>query len=92
MENTVTSDLINGGFEAVSGAFVCLNIKALLRDKQVKGISLIPATFFAIWGVWNMVFYPSLNLWWSFAGAWLLTTVSSIWLWLAVYFNRKHPT
>ena len=86
----MTSDLINGAFEAVSAALVYINIKALLRDRQVKGVSLTPAMFFAIWGVWNLVFYPLLNLWWSFLGGLLLTVASVIWLGLAITFNRRH--
>lgn len=85
----MTSDLFNGAFEATSAAFVTLNVRQLILDKQIKGLSLIPATFFAAWGGFNLWFYPHLNLWWSFAGGVLLTTVSMLWLGLAIYFQRK---
>lgn len=82
-------DLINGGFELAGAAFNCLSIRALLRDRQVKGVSPLPSLFFMSWGLWNLVYYPSLGQWWSFWGGVALAATTATWLGLYVHFNRK---
>jgi poly(3-hydroxyalkanoate) synthetase len=36
-----TPDLINGSFECIGGILCWLNFLTLLKDKQVKGVSLL---------------------------------------------------
>lgn len=82
-------DLINGCFELVGGFLYVLNIRAILRDKVVHGVSLLPAFFFSTWGIWNLFYYPSLEQWYSFTGGVFLVTFNTIWLILALYYSRK---
>lgn len=81
-------DLINGGFEFCSGLFQIINIIKLLKDKEVKGISLYPFLLFTAWGVWNLYYYPSLNQIISFIGGVLIVITNLIWLGLALYYKQ----
>lgn len=83
-------DFVNGLFE-LFGAFAnWQNVKALLRDKEVKGVSIMPTVFFSLWGLWNLWYYPSLQQWFSFAGGVAIVTVNTVWVVLAlVYASRR---
>lgn len=83
------SDLINGLFEFFGAAMIGLNIKAILRDKQIKGVHWGSTFFFTSWSIFNLWFYPANNLWWSFAGGAAIFTVNSIWLYLVWHYYRK---
>ena len=61
-------DVINGVFEALGGFVVLLNVRAILRDKEVKGVRWSPVGFFSLWGFWNIFYYAHLNQWVSWAG------------------------
>jgi uncharacterized membrane protein YfcA len=85
-----TPDLINGSFECIGGILCWLNFLTLLKDKQVKGVSLLVCFFFSIWGFWNLYFYPCLHQMFSFFGAGFLALGNSSWLILAIYYKRKN--
>jgi uncharacterized membrane protein YfcA len=82
-------DVVNGIFEAAGGAFVALNVRRLLKDKTVAGVSLPTAGFFAAWGYWNIFYYPHLDQWWSFAGGLTVTIGNTVWIALAMWYRRK---
>lgn len=82
-------DFINGCFELLGGLLSIGNIKAILRDKQVRGMALTPLAFITAWGVWNVFYYPHLSQWLSFAGGLVIVCVNIVWLSLAVYYTRK---
>lgn len=86
----MTPDQINGTFEFVGGTLVWLSIFKLLRDKEVKGASIIPILFFNTWGWWNIIYYPGLEQWWSLWGAIWLSISTTIQTGLMYYFNRKN--
>lgn len=89
LEIEFTPDLFNGLFELFGGILYMLNIKILLRDKKVQGISLLPTVFFTSWGFWNLFYYPSLDQWFSFFGGVVLVLVNAIWLSLAFYYRKR---
>lgn len=62
-------DLVNGLYETIGVLFVAMNIRAIRRDKAVRGFSLVPLMFWTSWGAWNLVYYPSLHQTMSFIGA-----------------------
>lgn len=70
-------DFINSLFEFGLAAMLCLNIRQLLRDKEVKGFHWAPLAFVTVWGLWNIFYYPSLGQWWS-AGAGVLVLLCNI--------------
>lgn len=85
----ITPDIFNGLFEFIGGCFLCLNLKNLYRDKEVKGVSWLPVVFMSSWGVWNLYYYPSLNQWWSFWGGLWIVSINTTWLAMIYYYYRK---
>ena len=82
-------DLINGTFEAVGSLAVFGHARAVYKDKMVRGFSLKSSAFFTSWALWNLVYYPHLDQWFSFAGGAFLTTGNVVWLALSFYYMRK---
>jgi hypothetical protein len=83
------NDAINGLFELIGGLLICMSIRQLHHDKQVRGVSILPTTFFATWGLWNVWFYPSLGCWFSFAGGLVVVTANLIWVGQMIYYSRS---
>lgn len=83
----MTPDLINGLFELLASVFIALHIRAILKDREVKGVSVSATTFFFAWGVWNVFFYPSQGLWWSFVGGLTVVIANLIYLGALFYFG-----
>jgi len=46
----MTPDKLNGMFELVGALVLLLNVRRLWKDKQVQGVSMWAAGFFAAWG------------------------------------------
>ena len=82
-------DLVNGTFEMIGGFFILLSIIKLYEDKQVRGISWLHASFFAVWGYWNLFYYPHLEQMWSFWGGVGIVTTNTIWLAQLIYYTRR---
>lgn len=82
-------DIINGSFE-LAGAFIqWIQVRQILKDKEVKGVHWLPIMFFSSWGLWNLYYYPSLEQYFSFLGGLLLTTANTVWLVLIIkYYYR----
>lgn len=85
----IKPDLVNGCFEFSGGFVLLLNVRQLIKDKNITGISLIPVIFFSIWGLWKLYYYPNLEQWLSFIGGIFLFIVDLIWLGLAIYYWYK---
>lgn len=84
-------DAINGAFEAIGAACVLLNVHRLHVDRQVRGVHWAPTIFFTSWGLWNVIYYPSLGQWWSTAGGTLLVLANLWWL-VLVWVHRPRWT
>jgi len=52
-------DLVNSLFMFIAIIFNCMNIYKLNKDKEVKGISIIPNIYYVLWGSWNIYFYAA---------------------------------
>lgn len=85
----MTPDQINGLFELTGGIAICFNIVRLYREKQVKGVAWQSMTFFALWAVWNLYFYPVLGQWWSFWGGVFMACALFTWIGQMVYYTRS---
>lgn len=83
------TDLINGIFESVASLFILLHVLKLYRDKEVKGVALTPFFFFTLWGFWNLIYYPSVNCWYSFFGGIAVVLVNTIYTGMLMYYSRK---
>jgi hypothetical protein len=83
-------DVINGIFEMCGALFIAPSIFKLHREKEVKGVSWVHASFFTAWGYWNLFYYPSLGQWLSFSGGVALVLTNTLWLAQLIYYsNRK---
>lgn len=82
-------DLINGLFELLGGIFILLSVIKLHKEKKVRGVSFIHVGYFALWGYWNIAYYPHLNQWTSFAGSLIVTLVNTFWLGQLIYYTLK---
>ena len=82
-------DIVNGTFEMCGAPFIILSIIKLAKEKRVRGISWVHAGFFALWGYWNLFYYPHLNQWVSFIGGIAIVITNTIWLIQLVYYSNK---
>lgn len=82
-------DAINGAYELCGGFFLLASCLRLLKDKEVKGISIAASAFFTSWGYWNLWYYPHLNQWLSFMGGILIVIANTWWVSMAIYYTRK---
>ena len=83
------ADAVNGSFEMSSGFLLWNNVRILIRQKEVRGVSIITTTVFALWGYWNLYYYPSLNQWLSFIGGLNVVAANTVWVILAIYYTRR---
>jgi hypothetical protein len=85
----MSPDMINGMFE-LTGAFLVGNhCRAVMRDRSVKGVSIMSTAIFTLWGLWNIFFYSNLSLPYSFTGSILLMLVNAIYVSLMIYYRYK---
>jgi len=82
-------DTINGMFELMGGVFVFLHCLRLYKDKRVKGVSFVATGYFAMWGFWNMYYYPSLQQWASLVGGLFIVAMNVLWITMMFYYIRK---
>lgn len=76
----MSPDLVNGLFEFSGSIMLWQNVLRLHRDRQIKGVSIGPTAFFTAWGLWNLVYYPSLHQTFSFLGGVCLVVANIVWL------------
>lgn len=82
----MSGDVVNGLFEFSGALFMGLNVRQLLRDRQVKGVHWLSMLFFTSWGYWNLFYYPSLGQTWSFLAGACLAAMNSAWATLTVFY------
>jgi len=83
-----TPDLINGMFELMGSLFIWRSILLLHRQKLVRGVSFLTTGFFAVWGIWNLYYYPNLDQWLSFTGGLSIVTANCIWVCQMAHYLR----
>lgn len=87
--SVVTPDLINGILEASGSIFVLKHCWALWKSKQSRGVSLLSTIFFAVWGFWNIYYYPHLDQILSLYGGMAIVAANCIWIGLIIYLRLK---
>lgn len=85
----VIPDLINALFEFLGGWFIFLHILTLRKDKCVRGVNFFAAAFFAVWGAWNVFYYPYLDQMFSFFAGIFILIMNTIWVSQLYYYTRK---
>lgn len=81
-------DLVNGCFELGGALALCLSVRRLWQDREIKGVHWAPTLYFFLWGAWNCLYYPSLGQWWSFAGGVAILAANCAWLGSLVWLTR----
>ncbi len=85
----MTPDLLNATFEVVGAGFLLADCRALLRDRQLRGVYWPGRVFWASWGIWNVVYYPSIDQWLSFYAGLLVLAANTVWCALAWKFRTR---
>jgi hypothetical protein len=83
------NDFINGLFECGGGLASWFNVYAIIRDKQIRGVSLAACAYFWSWGLWNLYYYPSLNQMWSFYGGMVVCAANFVWMYFAIRYRFR---
>ena len=83
-------DQINGMFEFVGSGFIWYNVYTLYKDQEIKGVYWPAIIFFILWSIWNLIYYPNLDQYWSFAGSISLIIADIAWLSLAILYSRRN--
>jgi len=83
------NDIVNGLFEVVGGILCWFNVFKLFKDREIKGVYWPVTAFFALWGWWNLYYYPSLGQWASFGGGVFLVLGNTVWAIMALRFGRE---
>ena len=83
------ADNVNGLFEFLGALFILLNVRQILKDKQVLGVSILPTMIYTLWGFWNLYYYPYLNQWVSFFSGIGVVLGNLIWVILALKYRGK---
>ena len=86
----MTPDVINGAFELVGGLCSWLNVYKYIKDRKVEGIFWPTSIFYAVWGCWNLFYYPALHQPCSFIGGIFLTSGNLMWLMFVIYDKCKY--
>lgn len=85
----MTMDHMNALFELAGAAFLMPSVLRAFRLRAVQGVHWLTPMFFWSWGLWNVVYYPSLGQWWSFMAGLVLVAVNSVWFYAVVSFTSK---
>jgi len=85
-------DTINAVFELGGAALLTINVRRLIRDKRLAGVSIIPTSWFSLWGAWNLIYYAALGQTLSWIAGIIVFMLNTFWVLLALYYkySRKH--
>jgi hypothetical protein len=82
-------DAINGAFELLGSVAIFAHCAAVMKDKQVKGVSWHAVLFFTAWGYWNLYYYPHLGQWLSFTGGLFIVAGNTAWIVLILKYRDR---
>lgn len=82
-------DVINGLFLFVGALVICLSIKKLYIQGQVRGIDWRHPAFFNFWGIYQLFFYENLEQWFSLGAAITTVLAGSVYLCMILYWTYK---
>lgn len=83
-------DIITAMFQFGAVVFLLDNIRAILRDKDLKGVSIGMIVFFTLWGYWGIFMFYSLQQplsMWTNVG---IAAAYTVWLSLVLFYKWKN--
>lgn len=84
------TDFTSAAFTVGAALFLLLNIRQMLVDRSLKGVSVYTIAYFTAWGYWGIfLFYAMPNMVLTFVASVILAIAYSVWLGLAIYYKRK---
>jgi len=83
------AEFINTLFQFFGSAAAMSNIYKIMKDKQVKGVSIFASLFFTLWSIWNLYYYNAAEQSISFHYFALMCLLNVIWLVSAFYYKLK---
>ena len=81
-------DLINSLFQLSAGILTWLNIIKIRKDKDTKGMSLVPLFIYCSMGYWNIYFYHHINKPISLIAGLSITAANTIWVLHILYYRK----
>ncbi len=76
-------DVVNGIFELGGSIVIWMNVKAILRDREIKGVDWRVTVWFTLWGFFNLILYPLLGMVWSTIAGAILCLGNLTWVFMA---------
>lgn len=89
IEIMMRPDTINGLFELFAVFFVLNHCRVLYSHKEVRGVSIASTGFFALWGFWNMFYYPHLGQVFSYYCGILVCFANMTWVYMMGYYMMQ---
>ncbi len=83
------NDLINGLFELGGAVVSWINVYKLYKDKVISGVYWPMWIFFSSWGLWNLIYYPSVGHYISFYAGIVLVSGNITWSVMAYKLSKK---
>lgn len=83
------ADAVNASFELAGSLFVLNHCRVLYRHKSVRGVSKMSVTFFLLWGVWNIWYYPHLGQMLSFMAGIALATANCLYVGMLIGYSHR---
>ena len=84
-------DIVNMTFFFSSSFVIWLNVMKIYKDKQIRGVKLIPGVFFCVSCSWGIFYYVKLGQPWSVIGMILMAIANFAWTFLAIYYTKIKP-
>jgi uncharacterized protein with PQ loop repeat len=83
------NEFITAAFATVSGFMLLLNLRQAIRDKDVKGVSLITLWFFTCYAIWMTYYFWTLSEYWVVVPAIVNMMANIAYLSVATKYKRR---
>lgn len=83
----MNADVGNAIFEAGGAVLLWFNVRALYKDKQLRGVVLLPTLWYQTWGAWNLWYYHAIGQNLSWLAGMGVFAVNSVWVGLALWYR-----
>jgi hypothetical protein len=80
-------DMINAFFPLAGCLFMIMNIKQMIKDKQLRGSHWLSPLFFYFGQAWGVYFCYSLHQWFSFASGLIFLSLCLTWYFIMLYYK-----